>query len=52
MADRKNFSRYKMRCGMLMRSDSCGRKIEEITLPKQGQYTLLLTAKDIPHNMP
>lgn len=48
MADRKNFSRYKMRCGMLMRSDSCGRKIEEITLPKQGQYTLLLTAKDIP----
>ena len=33
MAERKNFSRYKMRCGMLMRVDSCGRKIEEIELP-------------------
>ena len=48
MAERKNFSRYKMRCGMLMRVDSCGRKIEEIELPKQDQYTLLLTADDIP----
>ena len=46
MADRKNFSRYNMRCGIILRAPVSHGRIAEIKLPAQDPRFLVITGKD------
>ena len=48
MADRKNFSRYNMRCGILMHAAEGGVRISDLKLPDLDSRYLVLTGNDIP----
>lgn len=48
MAERKTFSRYNMRCGMVLRATEGNRRLEGFNLPELDSRFLVLTAKDIP----
>lgn len=50
MADRKNFSRFNMRCGILLRAPVSGARIKAINLPEPDPRFLILTGKDFPGN--
>lgn len=50
MAERKFFSRYNMRCGLILRAEEANRNIKEIKLPSLDQRFLLLRAEDIEKN--
>lgn len=46
MAERKNFSRYNMRCGILIRAEEGAMRIGEIKKPETDSRYLFLTADD------
>ena len=48
MADRKNFSRYNMRCGILMHAEEGARRISDLKLPDLDARYLVLTGSDLP----
>lgn len=48
MAERKTFSRYNMRCGIVLRAPEGKLKIDGFDLPEIDPRFLILTAKDIP----
>ena len=48
MADRKNFSRYNMRCGMVLRSDTADVSLDGFELPSLDNRFLVLKAEEIP----
>lgn len=50
MADRKTFSRYNMRCGLVLRAKEAGVRITGFTIPDYDQRFLVLTGKDIHEN--
>ncbi len=50
MAERKFFSRYNMRCGLILRAEEANRNIKEIKVPALDQRFLLLKAEDIEKN--
>lgn len=50
MAERKFFSRYNMRCGLVMRAKEANLNIKEIKVPTLDQRFLLLKAEDIEKN--
>ena len=47
MAERKNFSRYNMRCGILVRASEGGLDLKEIRKPETDSRYLFLTADDL-----
>ncbi len=47
MADRKIFSRYNMRCGLILRAKEADVKLTGFTLPQIDQSFLVLTGKEI-----
>ena len=47
MAERKNFSRYNMRCGILVRASEGGLDLKEIRKPETDSRYLFLTAEDL-----
>ena len=48
MADSKNFSRYNMRCGLLLHASEGGVRISDLVLPPLDARYLVLTGSDIP----
>ena len=48
MADRKNFSRYNMRCGILLHAEEGNARISELKLPQLDSRYLALTGNDFP----
>ena len=50
MADRKNFSRYNMRCGILLHAPKGNERIASLTLPEMDSRFLALTGSDLPGN--
>ena len=48
MADRKNFSRYNMRCGILLHAKAGKERISELKLPDLDARYLALTGNDLP----
>lgn len=50
MAERKFFSRYNMRCGLILRAEEANLNIKEISVPTLDQRFLLLKAEDIEKN--
>lgn len=46
MADRKNFSRFNMRCGILLRAPYAGARIKSLSLPEPDPRFIILTGKD------
>ena len=48
MADRKNFSRYNMRCGILLHAKAGKECISELKLPDLDARYLALTGNDLP----
>ena len=48
MAERKNFSRYNMRCGILIRAEEEALHVKEIKKPETDSRYLFLTASDLP----
>ena len=48
MADRKNFSRYNMRCGVLIHAPQGGVRIIRINAPEMDSRFLFLTGNDMP----
>ena len=48
MADRKNFSRYNMRCGILLHAKEGGVKISKIDAPELDPRFLMLTGSEMP----
>lgn len=50
MAERKIFSRYNMRCGLVMRSKVAGVRLKGFKLPSFDQRFLILTAENIENN--
>ena len=48
MADRKNFSRYNMRCGILLHAKEGSVRISELKTPDLDPRYLLLTGSDLP----
>ncbi len=47
MADRKNFSRYNMRCGIVLRAETAGVNLDGFELPTLDNRFLVLKAEDI-----
>lgn len=47
MADRKTFSRYNMRCGLVLRAQEAGVKLLGFDIPQLDQRFTVITAKDI-----
>ena len=47
MAERKNFSRYNMRCGILIRASEGGLRVKEIRKPDTDSRYLFITAGDL-----
>ena len=47
MADRKTFSRYNMRCGLVLRAKEAGVKLLGFDIPQLDQRFTVITAKDI-----
>ena len=47
MSDRKTFSRYNMRCGLILRSNVAGVKLTGFDIPQLDQRFLVITGKDI-----
>ena len=50
MADRKNFSRYNMRCGILLHAKKGNERISELKLPNLDSRYLVITGRDLPGN--
>ena len=50
MAERKNFSRYNMRCGILLRAPEGQCRITDLSIPELDSRYLALTGNDIPGN--
>ena len=48
MANRKNFSRYNMRCGILLHAKAGAERISELKLPDLDARYLALTGSDLP----
>ncbi|MBO8436831.1 MAG: molybdopterin-dependent oxidoreductase [Spirochaetes bacterium] len=48
MADRKNFSRYNMRCGILLHAKEGKTRISDLKLPELDSRYLVLTGSDLP----
>ena len=48
MADRKNFSRYNMRCGVLLHAAEAGVRISRIEAPEMDSRFLMLAGDDMP----
>ncbi len=48
MAERKNFSRYNMRCGLVLRADKACVRLDGFDMAELDARFLLITAKDIP----
>ena len=48
MADRKNFSRYNMRCGVILHAAKGGVRISKIDAPEMDPRFLMLAGSDIP----
>ncbi|MBQ0070277.1 MAG: hypothetical protein KBS81_00220, partial [Spirochaetales bacterium] len=48
MAERKTFSRYNMRCGMVLYAQEGNLKLDGFELPELDSRFFVLTAKDIP----
>ncbi len=48
MADRKNFSRYNMRCGILLHAEKGMARISELRLPDLDSRYLAITGSDLP----
>ena len=48
MAERKNFSRYSMRCGLLLHAKEGAQRISELNLPEMDSRYLVLTGGDLP----
>ena len=51
MAERKNFSRYNMRCGILLRAEEGNRRITGLSIPELDSRYLALTGNDIPNGI-
>ncbi len=47
MADRKTFSRYNMRCGLVLKAEKAGVRLTSFNIPQLDQRFLVLTGKDI-----
>ncbi len=50
MADRKNFSRYNMKCGILLHAKEGSVRISDLKLPELDSRYLVLTGSDLPGN--
>lgn len=48
MAERKNFSRYNMRCGLVLRADKACVRLDGFDMAEFDARFLVITAKDIP----